>query len=414
MSNHAVIVSDVRKSFILPQHKSRSLKQVFVNVFRRRKPVEQLALDGVSFTVEKGEFFGVIGRNGSGKSTLLKILAGVYTPTKGAVELHGGLTPFIELGVGFNPELSGRDNIYLNGALLGFSRKQMDEMYDDIVEFAELGKFMDQKLKNYSSGMQVRLAFSIAIKAKNDILIFDEVLAVGDENFQKKCIETFEELKRSGATIIFVSHAMGQVRQFCDRVAVISNGKVAFIGDTETAIDEYRKLNDDENIHKEEAKETTKTQARQRLGNGKVGIVTYALFDDTNKKSQTLKSGKPFAAQIELRAKEDVSECAVGIMFRKNPQENLYGINSWYMHESISLKAGETLRLVFRDTMPLNPGAYHVSFAVAGMQGVMYEDFDNLNNIQMVKVSGSTEYWGLVRPNAQLERSPLISEKGKK
>src|SRR5690606_2606275 len=162
------------------QSKHTSFKQVAVNIVKKNNKVTQKVLDGVSFDVYKGDFFGIVGRNGSGKSTLLKLLAGVYTPTSGEITINGGLTPFIELGVGFNPELSGRDNVYLNGALLGYDRKQMAEMYDEIVDFAELGPFMDQKLKNYSSGMQVRLAFSIAIKAENDILVFDEVLAVGD------------------------------------------------------------------------------------------------------------------------------------------------------------------------------------------------------------------------------------------
>ena len=185
MTKPAIIVKDVRKEFILPQSKNSSIKHAFVNIVKRNKKTVQKVLVGVSFTVNKGVFFGVVGRNGSGKSTMLKILAGVYQPTSGDIQLNGKLTPFIELGVGFNPELSGRDNVFLNGALLGFTRKEMEAMYDEIVAFAELEPFMDQKLKNYSSGMQVRLAFSVAIKARNDIMIFDEVLAVGDESFQR-------------------------------------------------------------------------------------------------------------------------------------------------------------------------------------------------------------------------------------
>ncbi|HSX05571.1 MAG TPA: ABC transporter ATP-binding protein, partial [Candidatus Saccharimonadales bacterium] len=205
MKNVALAVRGLHKEFVLPQYKRNSVKQAFVNIVKRNGKTIQKVLDGVDFEVYKGDFFGIVGRNGSGKSTLLKILAGVYTPTAGDVELHGGLTPFIELGVGFNPELSGRDNVFLNGALLGFSRPEMRAMYDDIVAFAELGPFMDQKLKNYSSGMQVRLAFSIAIKAHSDILIFDEVLAVGDEAFQRKCLDVFERYKAEGQTIILVT-----------------------------------------------------------------------------------------------------------------------------------------------------------------------------------------------------------------
>lgn len=239
----AVAVRDIHKEFVLPQSKNSSFKQSFVNIVKKNNKVTQKVLDGVDFDVYKGDFFGIVGRNGSGKSTLLKLLAGVYTPTAGEIQLNGNLTPFIELGVGFNPELSGRDNVYLNGALLGFNRKQMDEMYDDIVEFAELQPFMDQKLKNYSSGMQVRLAFSIAIKAKNEILIFDEVLAVGDEAFQRKCLDVFERYKAEGQTVILVSHDMETIRQFCTRAVLINNGEKVMIGDPKKIAAKYSELN---------------------------------------------------------------------------------------------------------------------------------------------------------------------------
>ena len=242
-SDIAVSIKGIHKEFVLPQNKNSTLKQAVVNIIKKNHKTIYKVLDGISFNVNKGDFFGIIGRNGSGKSTLLKLIAGVYEPTAGNIYVYGGLTPFIELGVGFNPELSGRDNVYLNGALLGFTRKQMDIMYDDIVAFAELEPFMDQKLKNYSSGMQVRLAFSIAIKADNDILMFDEVLAVGDANFQEKCIKQFEKFKADGKTIILVTHAMGMVEKFCNRAALINAGKVEFVGDPLEAIKAYNKLN---------------------------------------------------------------------------------------------------------------------------------------------------------------------------
>ena len=189
----AIIIKDVKKSFRIPLDKTSGIKQIVVNAFKRKKGYREFtALNGVSFEVKKGEFFGVVGRNGSGKSTLLKIMAGIYSPDSGGVAINGSLTPFIELGVGFNPELTGRENVFLNGALLGFSKDEMQGMYDEIVNFAELHDFMDERLKNYSSGMQVRLAFSIAIRANTDILMLDEVLAVGDDAFQQKCFNYFE------------------------------------------------------------------------------------------------------------------------------------------------------------------------------------------------------------------------------
>jgi ABC-2 type transport system ATP-binding protein len=240
----AISVQNVSKTFKLPHEKQTSLKGAFLKKIKQGMSYEiQEALKDVSFEVKKGEFFGIVGRNGSGKSTLLKCMAGVYTPTKGRIHINGSLVPFIELGVGFNPELSGRDNVYLNGALLGFNRKQMETMYDEIVKFAELESFMDQKLKNYSSGMQVRLAFSIAIRARGDILLLDEVLAVGDEAFQKKCFDYFDELKANNQTVILVSHSMSNVEEFCDRALFLENGEVKDIGEPQHIAHLYRVSN---------------------------------------------------------------------------------------------------------------------------------------------------------------------------
>lgn len=241
----AIKVEHINKTFH-EQVGARSFKEAFVSIGKKitGKKTDKIskdftALNDINFEVKKGEFFGIVGRNGSGKSTLLKLMAGVYTPTKGTISVNGNLTPFIELGVGFNPELSGRDNVFLNGALLGFSRKQMEKMYDEIVHFAELKGFMDVKLKNYSSGMQVRLAFSVAIRADSDILLIDEVLAVGDAAFQQKCFNYFEVLKQKKRTVIFVTHDMGSVRRFCDKALYLENGIVREIGSTSKIADIY-------------------------------------------------------------------------------------------------------------------------------------------------------------------------------
>ncbi len=238
----AIRVKNLHKSFKLPTERAWGLKQAIFNRLRGiRGYKEQKVLKGVSFEVRKGEFLGIVGRNGSGKSTLLKILAGIYYPENGTVTIDGNLVPFIELGVGFNPELTGRENVYLNGALLGFSNKEMKKMYDDIWKFAELEQFQDQKLKNYSSGMQVRLAFSIAIRAKGDILVLDEVLAVGDAEFQKKCNDYFATLKGS-QTVILVTHSMDNVRRFCDRAILIEDGKIQVEGDAKKVAEAYENL----------------------------------------------------------------------------------------------------------------------------------------------------------------------------
>lgn len=267
-------VEHVSKNFHLPHEKNNSIKSGVVNIFKSKDTdVDvQHALKDISFEIKKGEFFGILGRNGSGKSTLLKILAEIYQPTTGSVNHYGKLVPFIELGVGFNPELTGRENVYLNGALLGFSRKEIDARYDDIVKFAELEEFMDQKLKNYSSGMQVRLAFSVATRAEADILLVDEVLAVGDADFQRKCYDFFMSLKKLKKTVVFVTHDMTAVREYCDRAVLVSDGVIYKQGDANDIADEYLKLfNPEEFIS--EVDEDIEDQAN-RWGNGNVKFAT--------------------------------------------------------------------------------------------------------------------------------------------
>lgn len=238
-----VKVEGVNKIFKLPNEKKTSVKSIFLSIPRGLGgSSKQEALKNINFEVNKGEFFGIVGRNGSGKSTLLKIIAGIYQPTKGRVKVNGKLVPFIELGVGFNQELTGRENVYLNGALLGFSKKEINDQYQDIVDFAELNKFMDQKIKNYSSGMQVRLAFSVAVRAKSDILLIDEVLAVGDAAFQKKCFDYFNNLKKEKVTVIFVSHNMEAVREYCDRAMLVEDSKIISIGSTDKIAQQYMRL----------------------------------------------------------------------------------------------------------------------------------------------------------------------------
>lgn len=240
----AVSVKDLSKSFRIPLEASSGIKQKIINLIKGRKGYREFTpLNDISFEIEEGEFFGIVGRNGSGKSTLLKTIAGIYTPDKGAVRVNGTLVPFIELGVGFNPELTGRENVFLNGALLGFSHDEVDAMYDEIVDFAEISDFMDEKLKNYSSGMQVRLAFSIAIRAKGDVLILDEVLAVGDQAFQQKCYSYFANLKKEKKTVVLVTHDMGAVKQFCDKALILENGNIKTIGAPHEVALEYDKLN---------------------------------------------------------------------------------------------------------------------------------------------------------------------------
>ena len=226
----AVSVSGVTKAFRLPHGGRRTLKEHFLHPLQRTSYERQIALDDVSFDVATGEFFGIVGPNGSGKSTLLKVLAGIYRQDAGVVSVEGRLSPFIELGVGFNPDLTARDNILINGTLLGLTRRQIRERFDAIVGFGGLERFVDQKLKNFSSGMHVRLAYSIAIQVDFDILMLDEVLAVGDQEFQERCFETLAAIRRAGKTIVFVSHDLGAIRDHCDRAMLLLNGSIVALG----------------------------------------------------------------------------------------------------------------------------------------------------------------------------------------
>ncbi len=292
-SNIAIRSSGVSKTFKLPHEKTTSIKSAFVNFYKHRHSYEkQQALRDVSFEVKKGEFFGIVGRNGSGKSTLLKILAGIYSPSQGAIQINGKLTPFIELGVGFNMELTGRENVFLNGALLGFNRKQMNAMYEKIVEFAELERFMDQKLKNYSSGMQVRLAFSIAIRAQSDILLIDEVLAVGDASFQQKCFDVFAELKKQGTTIVLVTHDMSSVLRFCDRAMLIHNSRIIKTGKPTETAEAYLELNY-ENTEKQ------RTDQKVTIDADKPHITEVVLTGNKKSGDKTFKTGEKVALAIK-------------------------------------------------------------------------------------------------------------------
>src|SRR6201996_5212322 len=239
----SIRVTDLHKSFRIPTHKVDSLKERVVRPFSSRDYRELHALRGISFEIEQGEFFGIVGRNGSGKSTLLKLLASIYRADAGQIEMAGRLAPFIELGVGFNAELSARENIVLNGVMMGLTPQETRQRLDAVIEFAELEEFVDLKLKNYSSGMLVRLAFSLMLEVDADILLIDEVLAVGDASFQQKCADAFHEMKAVGKTIILVTHEMSTVEQYCHRAMLINDGHIDLIGAPDEVGRRYLRLN---------------------------------------------------------------------------------------------------------------------------------------------------------------------------
>ena len=350
MSKAIVEISKLTKSFKIPLEASSGVKQQLINILKGRKGYRVFTpLKDISFTINEGDFFGIVGRNGSGKSTLLKTIAGIYTPNSGNVKVHGSLVPFIELGVGFNPELTGRENIFLNGALLGFSHEEMESMYSAIVEFAELEDFMEERLKNYSSGMQVRLAFSIAIRAHADILLLDEVLAVGDEAFQKKCYSYFDKLKREKRTVILVTHDMAAVERFCTKAAFIEDGHVKMIGKP------YR-------IAAAYSRSTSQNYDRTTGLNGdNEGAVPFKIvLRGTDGKEKTMYDFEETMTVDLSWQQKGVKHVGVAI-FRENG-EYVYGPNT-YQEKTNAIK-DQTARYTVK--LNLNEGRY---FIKAGLMG---------------------------------------------
>lgn len=350
MSKAIVEISKLTKSFKIPLEASSGVKQQLINILKGRKGYRVFTpLKDISFTINEGDFFGIVGRNGSGKSTLLKTIAGIYTPNSGNVKVHGSLVPFIELGVGFNPELTGRENIFLNGALLGFSHEEMESMYSAIVEFAELEDFMEERLKNYSSGMQVRLAFSIAIRAHADILLLDEVLAVGDEAFQKKCYSYFDKLKREKRTVILVTHDMAAVERFCTKAVFIEDGHVKMIGKPYRIAAAYSRSNS------QNYDQTT------GLNSDNEGAVPFKIvLRGTDGKEKTMYDfEETMTVDLSWRQK-GVKHVGVAI-FRENG-EYVYGPNTY--QEKTSAIKDQSARYTVK--LNLNEGRY---FIKAGLMG---------------------------------------------
>ena len=319
----AVVVDAVSKEFRVPRERVHTLKERALHPFRGNAGHDRFqALTDVSFTVQPGEFFGIVGRNGSGKSTMLKCMAGIYRTDGGQIYVNGRLSTFIELGVGFNPDLAARDNVTLNAIMLGLSPREARARFDRVIEFAELEDFVDLKLKNYSSGMQVRLAFSVMIQADADILLVDEVLAVGDASFQQKCFDVFQGLKDAGKTILFVTHDMGAVQRFCDRAVLLENGKVVEIGDPERVGNQYVELNFGRDAGPIEA------GGEERYGSQGAQIVEAWFEDEHGERTTTLPQGKPAAFRARVEFKERMEHPAVAVVIENDRHHPLFAAST--------------------------------------------------------------------------------------
>lgn len=359
----AIEVKRVYKDFILPHEVNNNLKQRLLHPLKRLSSEKQHALKDITFTINKGDFFGIIGRNGSGKSTLLKIIAEIYSPTKGNVKVHGSLTPFIELGVGFNPELTGKENVFLNGAMLGFSKKEMLGMYQEIVDFSELEMFMDQKLKNYSSGMQVRLAFSVAIRAKSQILLLDEVLAVGDYEFQQKCINYFETLKRDKKTVILVSHSTETILQFCNKAIYLEDSKIVAKGSAMEVVKEYTAKNTERAEVKAQSNQPTKSKTS---GSGGVKLVSLKTLDTNGKSRKTFKPGEEIQVAFMYKSEQDLSSAVAGVVISRVSGETVFATNTLDgSHPIVNIKKDKQFQAIFKLKNIYNDGSYTISGALA-------------------------------------------------
>jgi len=358
----AIEARGLEKTFRIPTQRVDSLKERVVRPFAGREYRELRALDGVSFEIQQGEFFGIVGRNGSGKSTLLKLLASIYRADAGTIRMAGRLAPFIELGVGFNVELTARENVVLNGVMMGLTPQETRDRLDSVIEFAELGEFVDLKLKNYSSGMLVRLAFSLMLEVDADILLIDEVLAVGDAAFQQKCADAFHQMKAAGKTIILVTHEMEAVEEYCDRAMLIDSGKIRHIGDPAEVGRRYVRLNFERG---------SDSGAGPSSEGDEVRLLDAWVEDAAGERRTNLEHGEAINLNVELEVVRDSDGVGVGFILANADGVGVFqfGTEAIVDGESVALAAGRRIRIRARIDNLLTAGRYFVHCGVNRVSG---------------------------------------------
>jgi lipopolysaccharide transport system ATP-binding protein len=387
-----VEVSHLSKRFRLPLDRSTTLKYRVTHWRSSSRYRDLNALRDVSFQIPAGQFLGIAGPNGCGKSTLLKILCRIYKATSGSAVVNGEFSAFLELGVGFNPELTARENIFLGGAVLGLTRSQLRDKIDEVLAFAELEDFADQKLKNFSSGMQVRLAFSVAILARTDLLIMDEVLAVGDASFQEKCFETFKNYKREGKTIVLVSHDLPALEEYCDRVLLFNHGQVIADGPAVEVTSAYHRMVAEHSMATAQETSVTSRQSDPAGAESKaIQIISVALRDEQGQPSRSFESGGPMTLEIQLLAQEDVGDFVCGMSIRRGDGLLVAGTNTLLDHVTLSSGSpGGITRIRYRiDALSLLAGGYVVQVALVDMGGMTtYEYMDPAASFHIENSSG--------------------------
>lgn len=417
MDNLAIKVEDVSKVYKLYNKPSERLLDA-LGLANRNRFKDHRALDGVSFEVKRGETIGIIGTNGSGKSTILKIITGVLSPTSGNVEISGRISALLELGAGFNMEYTGIENVYLNGMMMGFTREEMDERLPEILKFADIGDFVNQPCKTYSSGMFVRLAFAVAINIDPEILIVDEALSVGDAFFQAKCYKKFDDFKAQGKTIIFVSHDISSVAKYCDRVILLNKGVKLHEGSPKETIDLYKKvlLNQDQNITSGQVLAEKTAVAGTKLwkdnydlnpdvneyGTGEAEIIDFAIVDEYGSYTNCIQKGTSFEIKSKVRFQSDVMDPIFTYTFKTVQGTAVTGTNTMYEKVGVGMaKAGETYVATFKQNMDMQGGEYLLSISCTGYVGGEFRAYHRLYDVVGVTVISDKNTVGFYDMNSE-------------
>ena len=391
----AIAARRVSKSYVLRREARRTLKEV---VLRQYAPAERVdALTDVTFEVAKGEAFGVIGSNGSGKSTLLKLIAGTSKPTSGTLDVQGRVSALLELGAGFHPDFTGRENAYLNGSLLGLSRRRMDAAMPDVEAFADIGKFFDAAVKTYSSGMYARLGFAVAIHLDPDVLLVDEVLAVGDEYFQHKCFAKIAEFRRSGRTIVLVTHDLGAVARLCERALWLDGGRVASLGAVRDVVNAYQRT-----VGEREQRERAARGHGERWGSKEIEIAGARIVGADGADRAVLDSGDPAAIEIAYRNPAGVTDAVFGVYVYRDDGVGVYGTNTLMDGCEVPVR-GEGVARFAVDALDLLPGAYDIDVGIIDPQDRYY---DYLQKGLTVRVIGRSREVGVARLRHRWEFEP--------
>ncbi len=394
----ALAAQGVHKRFKIPEERSHTLKERALHPLRRSRNEELYALKDISFAVAPGEFFGIVGRNGSGKSTLLKCLAGIYRADEGRIWCNGRMSTFIELGVGFNPDLAAFENVALNGIMLGLSPKEARARYQRVIEFAELEEFQDLKLKNYSSGMHVRLAFSVAIQVDADILLIDEVLAVGDAAFQQKCFDVFNRMREEGRTIVFVTHDMGAVTRFCHRAMLLERGETVTIGDPRDIADRYLEIAFGRAVGYEDA-----DIGSARMGDGAARVSDVWLGDDPTERRAVAPQSEPLTLKVLVTFNTEVLDPAVSMtLLNDQRQPVVVATTTQDREETGGFQEGERAVFAFSFHNMLAPGRYHPILTITH-RGEGLDVIDRFTGGLSFVVSGMTSSGGMVEIPVQTE-----------